>query len=60
MVLTADYGRPMKPFFIEIQSEKLAREILGHLGYFPPNYQHQFWCSESVYVFHYSTIISTK
>ena len=35
--------------------------LFGHLGYFRPNYQHPFWCNESlVYVFHYSTIISTK
>ena len=62
----ADYGRPMKPFFIEIPNfmawaDKLGRYILEHLGYFRPHYQHPFWYSESlVPVFHYSTIISTK
>jgi hypothetical protein len=43
----------MKPFFIEIQNfwawaDKLGRYILGHLGYFWPNYQHPFWYSESM------------
>ena len=56
--ISTDYGRPMKPFFIEIQNcwawaDKLA------FGVFCPNYQHPFWYSES-HVFHYSTIISTK
>jgi hypothetical protein len=56
----------MKPFFIEIQNfwawaDKLGRKILGHLGYFWPNYRHAFWYSESlVHVFHYSIIISIK
>jgi hypothetical protein len=36
----------MKPFFIEFQN--LGRQILGHLGYFRPNYQHLFWYSESL------------
>ena len=60
------YGRPMKPFLIEIQNiwawaDKLGRLIVGHLGYFRPYYQHPFWYSESIaHVFHYSTIISTK
>ena len=66
MLTYTDYGRPMKPFFIKIRNfwawaDKLGRYILGHLGYFGPNYQHPFWYSESlVHVFHYSTIISTK
>ena len=63
---STDYGRPMKPFFIEIPNfwawtDKLGRSILGNLGYFWPNYQHTFWYCESLaHVFHYSTIISTK
>ena len=61
-----DNGRPVKPFFIEVQNfwactDKLVRYILGHLGYFRPNNQHPFGYREShVHVFHYSTIISTK
>ena len=51
MVPLMDYGRPMKHFTIEIPNfwawaDKLSREILGHLRYFPPNYQHPFWYSE--------------
>ena len=43
-----DYGHPMKPLFIEIQNfwawaNKMGRKILGHLGYFRPNYQQPFW-----------------
>ena len=39
-----DYGRPMKPFLIEIQNFwAWTNLILGHLGYFRPNYQHPFW-----------------
>ena len=57
---------PKEAFFIEIQNfgvwaDKLGRLIMGHLGYFLPNYQHYFWYSESlVHVFHYSTIILQK
>ena len=63
---STDYGHPMKPFFIEVQTfwawaDKLGEQILRHLRYFPSSYQHPFWYSESlVHVFHYSTIISTK
>jgi hypothetical protein len=37
MFVSTDYGRPMKPFFVEIQNfwdwaDKLGRQILGHLG----------------------------
>ena len=37
-----DYGRPMKPFFIEIPNfwawtDNLGRYILGHFGYFRPD-----------------------
>ena len=66
IVIGKDYGCQVKPFFIEIQkfwawADKLGRQILGHLGYFRPSYQYLFWYSESlVYVFHYSTIISTQ
>ena len=40
---TTDYGRPMKPFFIEMENflawtDILGRQILGHLGYFRLNY----------------------
>jgi hypothetical protein len=40
---TTDYGRPMKPFFNKTQNfwawtDKLGRQILGHLGYLQPNY----------------------
>ena len=43
-----DYGRPMKPFFIEILNfwalaDNLGRYILGHFRYFRPIYQHPFW-----------------
>ena len=61
-----DHGRPMKPFFNEIQnfwawSGKLGKQFGGHLGYFQTIHQRPFWYSESVvHVFHYSTIISTK
>ena len=42
-------------------ADKLGRQILGHLGYFRPNYQQPLWYSEFlVHAFHYSTIISTK
>ena len=39
MVSYTDYGRPMKPFLIEIQNfwawaDKLGKQILWHLGYF--------------------------
>jgi hypothetical protein len=66
LAATTDYGRPMKPLFIEIPNfwawaDKLSRTILGHLGYFQSNYQHPFWYFESlVHIFHYSAIISTK
>ena len=45
----ADYGRPMKSFFIEIPNlcawaDNLSRYIFGH---FQPIYQHPFWYSES-------------
>ena len=36
-------------------------QILGHLWYFRPIYQHPFWYSEFlVHIFHYWTIIFTK
>ena len=39
----------------------LGWNVLRHLGYFRPDYQHPFWyCEFLVHVFHYSTIISTK
>ena len=62
--ISTDYGRPMQPFFIEIQNfwawaDKLGR--LGRLGYFQPNYQHPFCYSEFlVHVFNCSIIISKK
>ena len=48
-----DYGRPMKPFFIEIPkfrawTDHLDGQILGQLGYFWPVYQHPFWYSFSL------------
>ena len=50
----------MKPFFIEIQyfwawADNLGRWIVGHLGYFRPNYrsQHPFWYSESLVHYFY-------
>jgi hypothetical protein len=51
-----DYGRPIKPFFIEVQNfwdgaDKLDRYILEHLGYFLPIYQHPFWYSE-IFIIH--------
>ena len=55
IVSITDYGRPMKPFFIEIQNFWPWAENWAD------KYQHPFWYSESlVHVFHYSTIISTK
>ena len=41
MILFTDYGRPMKPFFIEIQNfwawaDKLGKKILGHFGTVSP------------------------
>ena len=50
---------PRESFFSKIPNfwawaDKLGRKFGGHLGYFPPNYQH------IMHVFHYSTIISTK
>ena len=57
-----DYSRPMKPFsHWNPELWGLGRQILGHFGYFRPNYQHQFWYSESLlHIFNYSTIISSK
>ena len=47
-----DYGRPMKPFYIEIPNfrvaaDNLGRYILGHFGYFQLIYQHPFCFCES-------------
>ena len=55
-LLPKDYGRPMKPFFIEIPNflawaDNLGRLILGHLGYFWPIYQHPIWYCESLSMF---------
>ena len=61
-----NYGRPMKPIFIKIanfwaRADNLGRQILGHLGYFLPIYQHPLWYCESLVDFlHQTTIISTK
>ena len=41
-----DYGRPMKPFFIEVPN--LWAWADKFLGYFRPNYQHPFWYNESI------------
>ena len=51
----------MKPFFIEIQSfwaraDKLGRYILGHFRHFWANYQHPFWCSESLAHYFYKKL----
>ena len=65
---TTDYGRPTKPFFIEIQNfwawadkYKLCA-VLGTLDQtISTHFQGSFWYSDSlVHVFHYSTIIFTK
>ena len=50
---TMDYGRPLKPFFIEILifwlgQINLGDRFLGIWGYFRPIYQHTFWYSESL------------
>ena len=60
-----DQGRPMKPFFIEIQNfwawaENWADKFWSIWGIFG-QLSAPFWYSKSlVHVFHYSTIISTK
>ena len=46
IVSATEYGRPMKPFFIELL--KLDRQILGHLLYFWSKYQQPCWYSESL------------
>ena len=52
MVLTTDYGRPTKPFFIFPELLGLGRQIrqinAEDLVYFWPSYQHPLWYSESV------------
>ena len=52
------YGHPERVFFSKIPNfwawaDKFGRNILGHLGYFLPIYQHLFWyCESLVHVFH--------
>jgi hypothetical protein len=62
MYIVTDYGRPMKPFFIEIPKVwAWADKFWGIFGIFRPNYQHPFWYRESlVHIFYHSPIISTK
>ena len=50
MVWLTDYGRPIKPVFIEIQNfwqgqTNWPDKFWGIWGYFRPNYQHPFWYS---------------
>ena len=58
LVRSTDYGHPERAFSKNLE---LLADILGHLGYFWPDYQHPFcYCKFLVHVYHYSTIISTK
>ena len=60
---TTDSQREL--FFKNLELLGLGRHfgvnVLMHLGYFRPDYQHPFWyCEFLVHIFQYSTIISTK
>ena len=62
LICSTEYGRPIKPFFIETFKNLGFGKQIGQINFRAFwEYQHPFWYSESlVHVFHYSTIIFTK